>query len=1098
MQPLSTDTSSLDLTKNKVMVANNAQTIFDHLKEIGNDTRNRQRWLWELMQNAQDSGGNEIEVIYADNAVTFIHNGKSFSEDDITHLIFHGSSKPGLEGKTGKFGTGFMTTHLLSRKVQVIGDLEDGRHFDFLLDRNAVDAPAMALALEDTWQKFKTSLKPGVGATRTSFTYLDLNDIEGSTQTVTTVLESLPLLISPVMAFSNINKAIVHSGNEKYSYQKKPLDSRGTLQIYRTGEKEEDNKDYFLAVRSIEGTDGYIAIPVTSIGAISTFDSNLPRLFINFPLIGTELAFPLPFLIHSPDFEPSRERQKIWVGTATTPETINNKKIIEKALSQYLAFITEAIEDERQDIHLLADMGCCPAIDWLDTEWYRQIILLTINALEQLPLIKATENVEEKNQPLAACRIPVELLNASGVDGNELWNLCSYLTDYKIPEENKLTFWRKVIINNAVFQSTGTHSSSITFFDLCKGIDDTNENKLSLLPCRNITPLAFIQLLVKDLESLNLEKFWSEFAILPDQTGTLKKSGALKQELVGDIQEIGEQLKLIAAKFNIPTKSVLLDNDVSITSADHKLAELKRDDLLNQMQGIVRAKQLTEITESFELGSIELLAWLFSHNLVNDLTGYPVKMKSDKWAKLFTGKEMHLFPISLWKTVYQEYAELFPDDYILSDLYAGILKVEANAIRVAGKGLLRSPLYKENGSIASEDILQMVTRRADKDLLSKYDNATWNVSGEFELSKIAFLSSPADENMVDYARKSKTKTTKLLEFIVSVLLKEDEEGFKRKEITITNGDITSNVGIYPSTWLLQLKKRAWIKEPGATGNGSRPSVEALLPYFKQSVPPNLLYGSLVNTEVSRFLHFLDIGVGDLLRNIRSGSNEDLRIEWDQSYVAILMNSQLSPEKVKTLLGDPAFIQRFEVEKEQNRLRDENQKIGADVEEAFKEAFKAIQGLKIKRDPIGNDFIVETDFPSALLVQSNEQTKFYIEIKSARTAEVRMTTTQGSKATDKGVNYILCVVPLEPGIITKEMIIKNARFVLNIGTLLENRVEKVREINKLQAQALEHPDADIWTAFDGMNIRYVVSKKVWGTFSPTVLTLSEFINAIVTQ
>ena len=46
---------SLDYTKERVMVANNAQSIFEHIKSLGNDPRHRQRWIWELMQNAQDT-----------------------------------------------------------------------------------------------------------------------------------------------------------------------------------------------------------------------------------------------------------------------------------------------------------------------------------------------------------------------------------------------------------------------------------------------------------------------------------------------------------------------------------------------------------------------------------------------------------------------------------------------------------------------------------------------------------------------------------------------------------------------------------------------------------------------------------------------------------------------------------------------------------------------------------------------------------------------------------------------------------------------------------------------------------------------------------
>ena len=80
--------ASLDRTKDRVMVGNNAHTIFEHLKSLENDPKNRQRWIWELMQNAQDANANSITVEFEGNEVSFSHNGLAFTEDNITHLIF--------------------------------------------------------------------------------------------------------------------------------------------------------------------------------------------------------------------------------------------------------------------------------------------------------------------------------------------------------------------------------------------------------------------------------------------------------------------------------------------------------------------------------------------------------------------------------------------------------------------------------------------------------------------------------------------------------------------------------------------------------------------------------------------------------------------------------------------------------------------------------------------------------------------------------------------------------------------------------------------------------------------------------------------------
>jgi len=88
---------------------------------------NQGRWAWELLQNAKDSVSESLDkkisvkIVFDKDHVKFIHNGNCFNERDIRGLINQISSKETEENestrKVGKFGTGFLTTHLLSRIV---------------------------------------------------------------------------------------------------------------------------------------------------------------------------------------------------------------------------------------------------------------------------------------------------------------------------------------------------------------------------------------------------------------------------------------------------------------------------------------------------------------------------------------------------------------------------------------------------------------------------------------------------------------------------------------------------------------------------------------------------------------------------------------------------------------------------------------------------------------------------------------------------------------------------------------------------------------------------------------------------------------------
>lgn len=112
------------------------------------------RWIWELIQNAKDcpnpSGKIDIEILFDSTRriVEFKHNGKLFSTKNIVYLIEQVSTKDRTRNSesTGKFGTGFLTTNLLSPVVKISGLLHDDDDdkiagFEVTLDRsgNTID-----------------------------------------------------------------------------------------------------------------------------------------------------------------------------------------------------------------------------------------------------------------------------------------------------------------------------------------------------------------------------------------------------------------------------------------------------------------------------------------------------------------------------------------------------------------------------------------------------------------------------------------------------------------------------------------------------------------------------------------------------------------------------------------------------------------------------------------------------------------------------------------------------------------------------------------------------------------------------------------------
>ena len=131
------------LTSKPMSLSNAANEVFHdlYISKVGNrlnefdspSDEDRRRWIWELVQNAKDSIVNDntrssviIELDVTGGVVKFKHNGAPFSPKSRLGLMYQYSKekdKRGDEGSTGRFGTGFMTTHCLSRKVDVWGDV---------------------------------------------------------------------------------------------------------------------------------------------------------------------------------------------------------------------------------------------------------------------------------------------------------------------------------------------------------------------------------------------------------------------------------------------------------------------------------------------------------------------------------------------------------------------------------------------------------------------------------------------------------------------------------------------------------------------------------------------------------------------------------------------------------------------------------------------------------------------------------------------------------------------------------------------------------------------------------------------------------------
>ena len=106
---------------------------------------------------------------------------------------------------------------------------------------------------------------------------------------------------------------------------------------------------------------------------------------------------------------------------------------------------------------------------------------------------------------------------------------------------------------------------------------------------------------------------------------------------------------------------------------------------------------------------------------------------------------------------------------------------------------------------------------------------------------------------------------------------------------------------------------------------------------------------------------------------------------------------------------------------------------------------------------GADFIIESDLITLGVTQGVQE--WWIEVKSARTESVKISSKQTQKALDKKENFLLCVVPIpENTDLNFETVRQNMRFIKNISEKFGDRVTELCEyIGGQEAVLINDPD-----------------------------------------
>ena len=405
-----------------------------------------QRWPWELMQNAKDSisGTNRdsVEVILeiTDDTVIFQHDGCPFNGKTYLALLYkYSEGKANNTESTGRFGTGFLTTHSLSKVVKMEGPIIDedeticGFEVTMYRDRKNNEELIDGMIKMENEKKFWRKKHPRW----TKFNYIlkTKRNIESSKLGAYNFKINIVLTMLFNQKFKKVELKskdinLIYEKNKELQKEEKnnveiitytltnvninELKSRVFLHS-KINEKSEELTEHFDKERYLTVE---CALEIDPTNKTIICNEKSPCLFCSLPLVGSENHI-LPFILNSNDFEPSTERQEILLDGAEIKkdEKRNNKEvptdvginryILRRSYELFERIVKYCSENKYNNLHLLCrGLKDIPNVGkYFDKKWYLENYMKDMrNILYKYPIIYNTNDelslIKEMNFPI--------------------------------------------------------------------------------------------------------------------------------------------------------------------------------------------------------------------------------------------------------------------------------------------------------------------------------------------------------------------------------------------------------------------------------------------------------------------------------------------------------------------------------------------------------------------------------------------------------------------------------------------------------------------------------------------------------------------------
>ena len=579
------------------LIATKILDLMDKIRLDVNENAKR-RWIWELLQNAKDVAfedqqvTSEINIINQNETqrVTFSHNGKPFTIDNITFLIEQVSTKERnttdndeKPKTTGKFGTGFLTTHLLSEKVEVSGVIKEANlnyiNFVLPLDRSGRTPDQIIESVENSISVIYTlDSQPALANYNqnnfnTTFAYnLDEEGYNVAKIGINDLHLSLPYTLAFLQSLKSVS--IKH---ENVSYELSLIENlTETINLY-TIHKKTFTENEVIKIITLEKNNTTLAIEIEqreNKTFLKSLSNELPKIFCDFPLIGTN-DFALPFVINNPNFNIPESRDRVYLtDNNKEPEILKNKEIFQNSIELYFDLLDYAIKNNWENLFIIANFKTPTEKEWFSKKWFDENIQKPIrNKLLKASIVDTVKDnrraivVEMKEtRTITPC---ISFPTGSIEEIEKIGELFSNLNGYVLPNFEHLQIWSEIIWDSRYKLSTST---VISIIENCENLNKLS-SKLNLDIEKTIVWLNNFYSLDSVKKIINLSKN----QIIPNQNGDFKyisrlkidKIGINNTELIDILESLGGKIKerLVYSDIDLVfTDDVFTDEDKFYTS----------------------------------------------------------------------------------------------------------------------------------------------------------------------------------------------------------------------------------------------------------------------------------------------------------------------------------------------------------------------------------------------------------------------------------------------------------------------------------------------------------------------------------------------------